>query len=423
MFALAHLTGMAQNDGREPLRLTLNDCLSMVGANNYSRRSMALSETASRNQYEQSKQERLPNLTASAGESYSHANGGGAASGNYSVNTGVTIWQGGNISGTIEKNRLAAEQAAYRTAQYDNELTIQVLESFLTALGNEELLRYQEAIVTASEEQLRQGKAQFDAGQILESDYMLLEAQYQSDLNSILETRINRDNSLNVLKRLMSMDLSQGIEIVYPDDSTLEQMGLMPSQEEVLLRSTETLPDIRISDYAVDIAETGVRISRSGFAPTVSANASIGSGHNTFSDYGSQLSDRINEQIGIHISIPLFSRGRTKSNVIQSNIALEQAELERRQTRIDIEQTLIQQYRSVVAAESKYRASEIRSGAYSASFDAYRLKFEQGSITAVELLQQQNNYISAMNDYIQNKYGFMLRRKVLDVYMGEPVIM
>jgi outer membrane protein TolC len=51
------------------------------------------------------------------------------------------------------------------------------------------------------------------------------------------------------------------------------------------------------------------------------------------------------------------------------------------------------------------------------------MKFEQGAITAVELLQQQNNYISAMNDYVQSKYGFMLKRKVLDVYMGEPVRM
>ena len=49
--------------------------------------------------------------------------------------------------------------------------------------------------------------------------------------------------------------------------------------------------------------------------------------------------------------------------------------------------------------------------------------FSAGSITAVELLQQQNNYISAMNDYIQSKYTFMLQRKVLDVYMGEEITM
>ncbi len=423
--ALAIMPAAAQNNpGGEPLRLTLEDCLSIVGADNYNRRSMALGETASLDLYDQSKRDRLPSINASVGESYSHQTGAdGNVGGNLSVNTAVTLWQGGSINATIEKSRLSSEQAALRTAQYDNELTIQVLESFLTALGNEELLRYQQAIATASEEQLRQGKARFDEGDIIESDYLLLEAQHASDLNNILETRINRDNSLNALKSLMAMDMSTDIEIVYPDDSALARMGVMPSEAEVLSRSMETLPDVRISDYNVEIAETGVRISRAGFAPTISASAGIGTGHTGFSNLGTQLSDRLNEQIGVSVSIPLFNRGRTKSNVTQSRIALQQAELERKQTTLDIEQNITQQYRSVVAAESKYRSSEIRSGAYSASFDAYRLKFEQGAITAVEMLQQQNNYISAMNDYIQNKYGYMLRRKVLDVYMGEQVTM
>lgn len=416
---------MAQQPAAEPLRLTLEDCLYLVNANNYNRQSVALSEEASQDTYKQSKMERLPNLTASVGETYTHSHDTGSDwNGNYSLNTGVTIYQGGYINSTIEKSKLSAEQAAYRTAQYDNELTIQVLQSFLTALGNEELLRYQDAVVKASEEQLRQGKSRFDAGDILESDYLLLEAQYASDMNSILETTISRDNSLNVLKSLMAIDLSQRVEIIYPDDSVLEQMGIMPSEDEVVARSFETLPDLRISDYNVEIAETGVRISRSAYAPTLSMNASIGSGHyNDFSNYGTQLSNKLNEQVGLTLSIPIFNRNRTKSNVAQSRIALQQAELERKQTRLDVEQMLIQEYRGVVQAESKYRSSDIRREAYSASFDTYRVKFEQGVITAVDLLQQQNNYISAMNDYIQSKYGFMLKRKVLDVYMGEPITM
>jgi outer membrane protein len=201
-------------------------------------------------------------------------------------------------------------------------------------------------------------------------------------------------------------------------------MGFMPSEEEVVSLSIATLPDLRISDYNVEIAESRVRISRSSYAPSLSLNAGVGSGHtNDFSSYGSQLSNRVNEQVGLTLSIPIFNHNRTKSDVAQSRIALQQAELERKQTELDVKQTLIQEYRSVVLAESKYNSSKISQNAYLASFQAYQMKFEQGSITAVELLQQQNNYINVMNDYIQSKYGFMLKRKVLDVYMGEPVTM
>ena len=44
-----------------------------------------------------------------------------------------------------------------------------------------------------------------------------------------------------------------------------------------------------------------------------------------------------------------------------------------------------------------------------------------GSITAADLLTQQNNYLSALNTYMQNKYSFVLQRKILDILMGVPV--
>lgn len=415
----------AQQTTSEVLRLSLEDCIELVFKNNYNRQSIELNESTSQEIYKQSKAERLPNLNASIGETYTHSNNAGSDwNGNYSLNSGVTIYKGGFINHTIERSRLSAEQSKYRTAQYENDLTIQVLQAFLTALGNEELLSYQNAVLKASEEQVRQGKVRFETGDILESDYLLLEAQYANDLNSKLETTISRDNSLNILKSLMSMDLSQAVEIIYPNDAILLAMGSMPSEAEVVSRSIETLPDLRISDYNVEIAESRVRISRSSYVPSLSMNAGVGSGHtNNYSNYGSQLSNRFNEQVGITLSIPIFNNNRTRSDVAQSRIALQQAELERKQTELDVLQTLIQEYRSVVLAESKYNSSRISQNAYLASFQAYQMKFEQGSITAVELLQQQNNYIHVMNDYIQSKYGFMLKRKVLDVYMGEPVKM
>ena len=418
-------TATAQQPVNEVQKVSLQECVKLALKNNYNRQSIALNELSSQEAYKQSKMEQLPNLTATVGETVTHRSGTGSdLSGNYSLNTGLTLYKGGSIKQTIEKNKLTAEQATYQTTQYDNDLTIQVLQAFLTALGNEELLRYQDAIIKASEEQVKQGKARFEAGEILESDYLLLKAQYANDQSNILETTISRNNSLNTLKKLMSLDVSKPIEIIYPEESTLESMGIMPSESDVISRSIKALPDVRISEYKVEIAKTGLQISRAAYKPTLSIDASVGSGHsNGFSTYGSQLSDRFNQQIGLSLSIPVFNWGSTKSKEVQSRIAMQQAELELKQTELDLQKTLTEEYRSVVLAESQYKSSTILQQANLASFEAYRKKFEQGSITTVELLQQQNNYTSAMNDYIQNKYGFALKRKVLDVYMGEPILM
>ena len=63
----------------------------------------------------------------------------------------------------------------------------------------------------------------------------------------------------------------------------------------------------------------------------------------------------------------------------------------------------------------------MKENAYGKSFNAYNIQYQYGSITTVELLQQQNNYLNALNTYIQNKYSLVMKRKILDIYMGRKI--
>jgi outer membrane protein len=403
-------------------RFTLEECLAYAMDKNYNRQSLILAEESSQATYQQAKNERLPSVSASVSESLNNSHAGGSSvNGNYSVNATLPVYQGGTITNTIEQSRLQMEQTTYKTSQYENELTIQILQAFLSALGNEELLKYQSSLMEASREQLNQGKEQYRLGTILESDYLLFEAQYANDRNNIVDTEIARANSLLTLKSLLSMNPAADLQIVYPDTSAITGMSLLPVQEDVCERALNYMPDMKISQYNVDIANIDVALSRAGFYPTVSLGAGFGTGHSDFSNIGSQLNDRMNEQIGLTVSIPIFNKNRTKTNVTRSQISLQQAELSQKQTELNIRQTITQEYQNVVSAYNKYNVTDIRQNAYQKSFEAYRVQFNAGAITPVELLQQQNNYISALNDYIQSKYSFMLKRKILDVYMGEQV--
>ena len=127
------------------------------------------------------------------------------------------------------------------------------------------------------------------------------------------------------------------------------------------------------------------------------------------------------ESAGISVNIPIYSRGSTRANVKKSQIALEQAQLDYEQTQLSVRQTVVQAYRNVVSAYNAYKVSEVRENAYSKSFAAYNMQYRYGTITTVELLQQQNNYLNTLNTYIQNKYSLLMKRKILDVYMGQNI--
>lgn len=404
-------------------QFSLEDCLRFAFANSYERKSMELSGKSLEATYEQSKQQRLPNLSASVGQSISNNANGWSTSGNLSVGSSVVLYQGGNINNTIEQSRLNLERNEIQLERYDNQLTTQLLQSFLNILGNQELLKYQTEVLKTSGEQLKQGQARYKAGSILESDLLLLEAQYYSDSNNVVDTRIKIDNNLMDLKVLLSMDPTDELSIVSPDTDHLDELKLtMPSEEEAVQLALDYMPDLRISDYDIRIAEKSVDMAKGNYLPSVSANASVGMGILMFD--GNEMSKWFNtptESAGISVSIPIYSRGTTKANVKKSQIALEQAQLDHEQSALTVRQTVVQAYRNVVSAFNAYEVSKVRESAYSKSFNAYKMQYQYGNITTVELLQQQNNYLNTLNAYIQNKYNLLMQRKILDIYMGRAI--
>ena len=408
---------------RNSYQFSLEDCIRYAFANSYERQSMALTGESLEATYKQSKQQRLPSLNASAGQNVSNNQNGWSSSGNLGLGSSVTLYQGGQINNTIEQNRLNVERNEAQMERYDNQIVTQILQSFLTTLGNQELLKYQLEVLRTSGEQLKQGRTRYQVGSILESDYLLLEAQYYSDSNNVVDTRINIENNLLDLKVLLSMEPTDVLEIVSPDTDHLDGlMASLPTEEEAIRLAMETMPDLKMSDYDIRIAEKSLDMAKGNYLPSVSANASIGVGVFSFDGNGmSQWIGTPTESAGVSVSVPIFNRGTTKANVKKSQISLQQAQLDYEQTQLEVRQTVVQAYRNVTSAYNAYRVSEVRQNAYGKSFEAYNLQYRYGNITTVELLQQQNNYLNALNTYIQNKYSLLMRRKILDVYMGKSI--
>jgi outer membrane protein len=404
-------------------RFTLEDCLRYAFSNNNERKSMELSHQSLETTYEQSKQQRLPNVSASVGQNFSNNANGWSTSGNVGVGSSVTIFQGGNINNTIEQNRLNVERNGVQLELYDNQLAVQILQSFLSIIGNQEKLNYQQEVLNTSREQVKQGRARYKVGSILESDLLLLEAQYLSDSNNILDTRINISQELLDMKVLLSMDPTAVLDIISPDTENLDgMMATLPSEEEAVNQAVDYMPDLRMSDYDIRLAEKSVDLARGNYFPSISANANVGMGVLSYDSQGNtQWYGKPTESVGVSMSIPIYSRGQTRANVKKSRIALEQAHLDYEQEVLVVRQTVAQAYRNVLTAYNAYKVSQAKENAYNKSFNAYNIQFQYGSITTVELLQQQNNYLNALNTYIQNKYSLVMKRKILDVYMGKPI--
>ncbi len=102
-------------------------------------------------------------------------------------------------------------------------------------------------------------------------------------------------------------------------------------------------------------------------------------------------------------------------------IQLQQTKLVLYETKTILNQQVEQTYINLLNAQAQFRAAEIQ---LKISEEIYRIANEQmkmGAITTVELLQQKNAYVQALQSFTQSKYTAALYAKIYEFYRGIPV--
>ncbi len=411
---------------QEPTRFSLEDCLRYAEEHNYTLQNAKLDQSSSEIYYKQAKLQMTPTVSASATQGFSNShssiNGGTDWTGNYGISAGITLFNGLNTFNTIKQRKLDVTQSSLLYEQSKNNINIQIVQAFLNILMNEELLTYQKEVINKSREQMIQGLNRYNAGQILESDYLLLEAQYISDSTNYQNTLIALNNSYITLKGLLAINSMEPIEVIKPDTAEMMKNLQVPPLQEVVDRAFDYLPELKISQNRIESANYDVKIAKSAYYPSLGLNAGISTGYAASAGtWGSQIGDRLGENVGLSLNIPIYNQNKARASVKLAKVEVQQAENNLKETQLDVLQELQKYYLEVNEAANNYKVSMIRGKAYLANFQAYNMKFMYGTITAADLLTQQNNYLQALNTYMQDKYSFVLQRKILDILMGVPV--
>ena len=413
------MAGAATLSAQDTVRMTLDSCLRYAYSHNLTVRTAALNQESSEAALTGAKLRFLPSVNASANQGWGWDSGTGTSSNTqYGINGSLTLFSGLSNLRNLQQNRVSAEQSELKVQQTENSIGVQIVQAYLTVLMNEEKLSYQEEVLETSRQQKLEGEVKYQVGRILESDYLLLEASLTSAESEIENTRLTIENNRSNLNTLLCMDDRTAIAVVPSDDTLRAAERILPEHDSMMAQARRNMPDWQISEMNVELARYNVKQAESAYLPTMSLNAGYGggwmpaitTGNSTFSN---------NSTLSLGLSVPLLNRGSSRTQLKQSKIALQQAELQHQQTLMDLTDQLDDLYLNTQQALNRYRAAEALAMAYKASYDVYVIKYGEGAVTTVEMLQQQERYLSALNDYLQSKYNYILAEKQLDIYTGK----
>ena len=415
------------------IKWDLVKCIDYAKKNNIQINSLRLSQLTAQQQYLLAQAARLPNLSGSASQNFEHANtrsynnsgstsggSGFSATGNYGLNSSVTLYNGNYLNNTILQANLSVEAANLNIIQQENDISLLVTQAYLAILLDKETIVYNKDLVTTATAQVKQEQQMYDVGSVARYALIQLQAQLSSNNYALVNAQNTLRGDILTLKQLLVLPSDIGFDVVKPD--TIIAIDSIKAFHEVEKMALNNRPEIKNGELALKIANYDIEKARAGYKPTLTAGGSLNTGYTT--GQGSlpgQLNSNFNQQVGLTLAVPIFTRRVVKTQVEEAKIAVEQADLSLKNIKITLSQTVERAFINVENAKSQYTAALEQ---YNFNKEGYRIASEQlkvGVANIVDFLLQKNLFIQAQQAYIQAKYNELLTLKIYDFYRGIPI--
>ncbi|MGN6294193.1 MAG: TolC family protein [Chitinophagaceae bacterium] len=430
---LLFLTGIAraQDNTQLPAKWTLEDCINYAKENNIQINTLKLSSDAAKLDWQQSKNNRLPNVNGTISQSLVNSNNADPVIGgfqtqanfssNYGINSSMTIYNGGYLNNDIKSKSLSLESANLTVQETTNNITLSITQAFLNILLAKENITYLKQVLATSEAQLKQSQQRFDAGSISKKDLLQFQSQLASDNYNLVTANNSYQTNIVNLKQLLQLPASYQMKVAEP--ASVEPQQAVVSLNEAMSAAQETRPEVKNGEVGVGIAEAELAKTKAGRLPTVSLGANLSSGFSDNRDakYFSQLNNNFYQSLGATIAVPIFSRKLNKTNIAKSKIAIEQARLDLLNTKTVLNQQVEQAYINLRNAQAQFVAAQTQLKAAEESYHITDEQLKLGAVNAVDVMTQRNTYVQALQSFVQAKYSAVLYNKIYDFYTGKPV--
>ena len=131
-----------------------------------------------------------------------------------------------------------------------------------------------------------------------------------------------------------------------------------------------------------------------------------------------QLGDNKYRRVSLNLSIPIFNKFQTKTDVQIARVNVADGVLANKQAEVDLTNSLQKAYLDFVSAQSSYKAAEENLVARRQAFLFMETSYDSGNTDLYNYLEALNNKNRAEMDLVNSKYSIVLRKRILDIYQG-----
>ncbi|MEO7082472.1 MAG: TolC family protein [Flavobacteriales bacterium] len=448
---------------------TLEQCMTRAQERNLDLHNAAMDLELASQAHEQAYWSFLPNLNGAATHGYNWGKTidqytntfatDRVRTNNLYLSSDVMLFQSGRKHKELKRSALDQQAADKALQAYRNDISTAVVRAYLDLLGMREQIRAAQDQATSTRQQSTITQDLLDAGRVARADLLDIQAQLAQEEYNAESLKIQAEKSKLTLAQLMQLtpDELKNFDVAAPAISEMTLVEPTATDEEVLAKVVATNPAYAQADLSMQSAEYGIGITRSMGLPSVSFNASLGTGYSgrnlepvgnpspngsiligatetgepvfapnysqdtQVKSFSQQLKDNMNESVGFTLSIPIFNNMQNRYATDQARIQYDRAknDLEKRRNvlQVDVQNALTAQrgaYRQYISAKLAMDAAE-------ESLRMANERFTQQAITATDLNVAKSRLQQSTSQLINAKYTYLMAEKSLDILQGIAV--
>lgn len=337
------------------------------------------------------------------------------------INADWTVFNGFRNLNALEKAKIEQKVGEKSWEILTNDIALNVANTYLQVLFNEELVTIAKNQLALSERQLKFVQTQYRAGVVPQSHIADAEAAVAKDELELVQRQNTVATTKLQLKSLLQMPLQTSLQLeTIPVDRYIQTLAIQ-LPEEVYRAAIQQRPEIKQQQLRIQSAEKELAIAKGGLLPTVSLGYQLGTAYSKFwnksvENFGKQWMDHLSNSLSLSIRIPIFEGYQNQSNILNAQIAQAQIALETENTHYLLRQQIESAYIDATNAKKAYEAALKNAAARKLSLDYAQKSYEAGTTNVLDLETAKNNYSASQSQLVQSKYDFLFKVKVLEFY-------
>lgn len=382
------------------------------------------------------KNSRLPDLSASASESFSFGRGLTAqntysntntSSTSFNLSSSVPLFTGYRIPRTLEMQKLNLEAATADLEKAKNDIRMQVAQAYVQILYNLELCEVANRQIEIDSMHVHRLTEMMKNGKASGTEV----AQQEASLAQSRLTATQADNDY----RLSLLSLTQLLELPSPEGFTISrevnqelwnEIHTLPSPDVIYQEALIIKPEIQAEQSRLASSAKNIDIAKSAKLPSLSLQGGLGTNYYKTSGipgdkFFKQLNNNFSQFLGLSLNVPIFNRFETRNNIKNAQLSQYNQQLQLDNVKKNLYKEIQQAYYNAVTSEAKYQSSVQAKRSQEEAFRLMSAKYEYGKANITEFNEAKNNLMKAESDLVRAKYEYLYQNALIDFYRGKDL--